>query len=146
MLFRSEKDVRSMGRAASGVRGIRLKKGGEVVGMDMISEGKPGKDEQLLVVMHNGFGKRTNVSNYKVQHRGGSGVTTAKVTPKTGDIVAAFIVNAKLANNDLIIMSNKGQVIRLPLKGVNILGRATQGVRLMRFKEEGDKVASVTFI
>jgi DNA gyrase subunit A len=141
-----EKDVRSMGRAASGVRGIRLKKGGEVVGMDMISEGKPGKDEQLLVVMHNGFGKRTNVSNYKVQHRGGSGVTTAKVTPKTGDIVAAFIVNAKLANNDLIIMSNKGQVIRLPLKGVNILGRATQGVRLMRFKEEGDKVASVTFI
>jgi len=141
-----EKDVRSMGRAASGVRGIRLKKSGLVVGMDMISEGKPGKDEQLLVVMHNGFGKRTNVSNYKVQRRGGSGVTTAKITSKTGDIISSFIVNAKLASNDLIIMSNKGQVIRLPLKGVNISGRATQGVHLMRFKEAGDKVASVTFI
>lgn len=141
-----EKDVRSMGRAASGVRGIRLKKGGAVVGMDMISEGKPGKDEQLLVVMDNGFGKRTNISNYKVQHRGGSGVTTAKITPKTGDIISSFIVNASLAANDLIIMSNKGQVIRLPLKGVNISGRSTQGVHLMRFKEAGDKVASVTFI
>lgn len=141
-----EKDVRAMGRAASGVRGIRLKKEGLVVGMDMVFESKPSKDEQLCVVMENGFGKRTGIANYKVQNRGGSGVTTAKVTPKTGNIVAAFIVKAKLAEEDLIIISNKGQVIRLPLKTVNIIGRATQGVRLMRFKEAGDKVASVTFV
>ncbi|MFA6027510.1 MAG: DNA gyrase subunit A [Patescibacteria group bacterium] len=141
-----EKDVRAMGRAASGVRGIRLKKEGVVVGMDLLFEGKAGKDEQLLTVMENGFGKRTGVANYKVQNRGGSGVTTAKITPKTGKINASFIVNAKLAQEDLIIMSNKGQVIRLPLKAVNISGRATQGVRLMRFKEPSDKVASVTFV
>lgn len=141
-----ETDVRAMGRSASGVRGMRLKKNGLVMGMDMIFEGKPSKDEQLLVVMENGFGKRTGISNYKVQHRGGSGVTTAKITPKTGNIISSFIVNAKLAGEDLIIISEKGQVIRLPLKSVNILGRSTQGVRLMRFKEAGDKVASVTFI
>ena len=141
-----EKDVRAMGRGAAGVRGIKIKKEGHIVGMDLIDEGKAGKDEQLLVVMDKGYGKRTNVKNYKVQGRGGSGVKTAKVTPKTGEIVSGFIVNAKLADKDLIIISEKGQVIRLPLKGVSILGRATQGVRLMRFKEKDDRVASVTFV
>jgi len=141
-----EKDVRAMGRSAAGVRGIRLKKEGLIEGMDLINEGKPEPDEQLLVVMENGYGKRTNLRNYKVQNRGGSGVKTAKITPKTGKIVSSFIVNGKLASKDLIIISQKGQVIRLPLKGVSILGRATQGVRLMRFKEASDKVASVTFV
>lgn len=141
-----EKDVRPMGRAASGVRGIRLKKEGLVVGMDMVGGDSPSKDEQLTVVMDKGYGKRTNISNYKIQKRGGSGVTTAKITPKTGNIVAAFIVNAKRSEEDLIIISHKGQVIRLPLKGVNVIGRATQGVRLMRFKAQGDQVASVTFV
>jgi len=96
--------------------------------------------------MENGFGKRTNLNNYKVQRRGGSGVKTAKITEKTGNAVMAFIVNAQLEKEDLVIISNKGQVIRLPLKSVSVLGRATQGVRLMRFKEKDNQVASVTFV
>jgi len=114
--------------------------------LDMINEGKVEQHEQLLVVMELGFGKRTFMRNYRVQGRSGSGIKTAKITPKTGKIVVAFIVNAKLEKEDLIIMSDKGQVIRLPLKSVSVLGRATQGVRLMRFSEPSDKVASVTFI
>lgn len=141
-----EKDIRAMGRNASGVRGIRLKGNDMVVGMDIIIGGKTQSNEQALVVMENGFGKRTSVSSYKVQNRGGSGIKTAKVTPKTGRVVTSFIVNAKLEGEDLIIISINGQVIRLPIKSVSVLGRATQGVRLMRFKEKDDKVASVTFI
>jgi DNA gyrase subunit A len=142
-----EKDVRAMGRGASGVRGIKIKKtNDEVVGMDILDKGKADTAEQLLVVLANGYGKRTPLKEYKVQGRGGSGIKTATVTAKTGKMESAFIVNAKLADEDLIIISEKGQVIRLPLKSVNVIGRATQGVRLMRFKEESDKVASVTFI
>jgi len=141
-----EKNIRAMGRAAAGVRGIRLRKGDGVVGMDIINDGKATASEQLLVVMENGFGKRTSLGYYKVQGRGGSGIKTAKVSNKTGKIVSAFVVNKNLENEDLIIISEKGQVIRLPLRSVNVLGRATQGVRLMRFKETNDKVASVTFI
>ncbi len=142
-----ETDVRSMGRGAAGVRGIKFKKSDDgVVGMDILYQGKAGPDEHLLVVMKNGFGKRTPLKEYKVQGRGGTGIKTATVTPKTGRIESAFIVNAKLIDEDIIIISDKGQVIRLPLKTVNIIGRATQGVKLMRFKEEGDRVASVTFV
>jgi len=142
-----EKDVREMGRGAAGVRGIKLKKSGdEVVGMDILYNGKASADEQVLVVMSNGYGKRTPLQDYKTQGRGGSGIKTASVTPKTGRVEAAFIVNGKLVNEDLIIISDNGQVIRLPLKSVNIIGRATQGVRLMKFKAESDKVASVTFV
>jgi DNA gyrase subunit A len=141
-----EKDIRAMGRNASGVRGIRLKGNDEIVGMDIIVGGKTQSNEQALVVTENGFGKRTSVSSYKVQNRGGSGIKTAKITPKTGKVVTSFIVNAKLEGEDLIIISINGQVIRLPIKSVSVLGRATQGVRLMRFKEKDDKVASVTFI
>ncbi|PIS05313.1 MAG: DNA gyrase subunit A [Candidatus Buchananbacteria bacterium CG10_big_fil_rev_8_21_14_0_10_42_9] len=141
----AEKNIRAMGRNAAGVKSIRLKADDEVVGMDVVSDALK-KDGQLLVVMSNGFGKRTGISQYKVQGRGGSGVKTASVTAKTGEIVYATVVNAKSDEGDIIIISNKGQVIRLPLKSVNILGRATQGVRLMRFKAAGDKVASVSFI
>jgi len=141
-----EKHVRPMGRNASGVRAIKIKGDDRVAGMDMINEGKVEQHEQLLVVMEIGFGKRTGMRNYRVQGRGGTGIKTAKITSKTGKIVAAFIVNAKLETEDLIIMSVRGQVIRLPLKSVSVLGRATQGVRLMRFSETGDKVASVTFV
>ncbi|OGY93664.1 MAG: DNA gyrase subunit A, partial [Candidatus Komeilibacteria bacterium RIFOXYA2_FULL_45_9] len=142
-----EEGVRAMGRGAAGVRGIKFKqKSDGVVGMDILYQGKAGTDEQLLVVMVNGYGKRTPLKEYKVQGRGGTGIKTATVTDKTGNIESAFIVKAKLANEDLIIISDKGQVIRLPLKSVNVIGRATQGVRLMRFKEAGDNVASVTFI
>ena len=141
-----EGDVRVMGRGASGVRGIRLKKEDLIRGMDIINVGRADSNEQLLVVMKNGYGKRTALGSYKVQGRGGSGVKTAKITDKTGNIDSAFIVSAKLEKEDLIIISEKGQVIRLPLKSISTLGRATQGVRLMRFKEKSDKVASVTFI
>ncbi len=141
-----ETGVRAMGRSAAGVRGIRLKKDDWVVGIDLIFEGKPSKEEQLLVVMDNGFAKRSSVSEFKTQGRGGGGVKAAKVTSKTGKTVAAFVVNAKLAEEDLIVMSEKGQVIRLPLKSVSVLGRATQGVRVMRFKVAGDTVANVTFV
>ncbi|MFA5069713.1 MAG: DNA gyrase subunit A [Patescibacteria group bacterium] len=141
-----EKDVRPMGRGAAGVRAIRLKGKDIVAGMDIIDLGEDTSILQLAVVMQNGFGKRTGVKSYKVQHRGGSGVKTAKITPKTGRIISGFIVNQKLEKEDLIIISRKGQVIRLPLKSVSVLGRATQGVRLMRFSEKDDAVASVTFI
>ncbi len=141
-----EKSVRVMGRNAAGVRGMRLKGSDTVAGMDIINEGKAEEFEQLLVVMENGYGKRTPLKEYRVQGRGGSGIRTAKITPKTGKAIAAFIVNAKLEKEDLVIISKKGQVIRLPLKTVSVLGRATQGVRLMKFSEAGDGVASVTFV
>ncbi|MBP9802302.1 DNA gyrase subunit A [Patescibacteria group bacterium] len=141
-----ETSVRAMGRSAAGVHGIRLKKSDEVVGVDLIADGKINTGEQLLVVMANGFGKRTELKEYKVQGRGGSGIKTAQVTSKTGDIASAGIVSDRMADEDMIIISKKGQVIRLPLKTVSVLGRATQGVRLMRFKDVSDKVSSVTFI
>ncbi len=141
-----EKGVRPMGRSAAGVRGIRLKKDDQVVGMDLVYGGKPAKDEQLLVVMENGFAKRTKLSEFKVQGRGGSGIRAAKITSKTGQAIAAFIVSDKSEQEDIIVISTKGQVIRLPLKSIPVIGRATQGVRVMRFKQEGDKVANVTFV
>ena len=141
-----EKTVRPMGRSAAGVRGMKLKSGDEITGMDLINEGKPSPDEQLLVIMSSGYGKRTKLREYKVQNRGGSGVRTAHITPKIGQVVTAFVVNAKREKEDLIVMSAKGQVIRLSLKTVSVLGRDTQGVRVMRFKESSDQVASVTFV
>ncbi|HTX86714.1 MAG TPA: DNA gyrase C-terminal beta-propeller domain-containing protein, partial [Candidatus Nanoarchaeia archaeon] len=143
----SEDDVREMGRNAAGVRGIRLKGKDIMVGMGVISTDKERvKKYQVLSIMANGFGKRSPLSLYKVQGRGGSGIRTAHVTDKTGKLTNAFVVNAEtMADRDLIIISEKGQVIRLPFKQVNELGRDTQGVRVMRFKEEGDKVACVTW-
>lgn len=141
-----EKDVRPMGRNAAGVRGIKIKGSDKIAGMGLINEGKTEAYEQLLVVMANGFGKRTFLKSYRVQGRGGTGIKTAKITTKTGKVVAAFIVNAKLEKEDLIIISDKGQVIRLTLKSVSVLGRATQGVRLMKFSEPDDGVASVSFV
>ena len=140
-----ESQVRPMGRAASGVRGIRLKGSDAIVGMDVVDPALT-RVGQLLTVMAQGYGKRSNLTNYKTQGRGGSGVKTAKITSKTGNIVTATVVNSKVMEEDMIIISAKGQVIRLTLKSVNVLGRATQGVRLMKFKEPDDKVASVTFI
>jgi DNA gyrase subunit A len=143
----AEDDVREMGRNATGVRGIRLKGKDLMVGMGIISTDKERvKKYQVLNIMANGFGKRSPLDLYKVQGRGGSGIRTAHVTDKTGKLTNAFVVNAEtMADRDLIIISEKGQVIRLPFKQVNELGRDTQGVRVMRFKEEGDKVACVTW-
>lgn len=143
----SEKTVREMGRNAAGVRGIRLKKKGDrVIGMDIVEPDAVNKNMlELFVLSANGLGKRTNLKEYKMQGRGGSGIKTMNVTPKTGEIKAGIVCNAK-DERDIIIISSKGQVIRLPFNTVKKSGRATQGVRLMRFKEASDKVATVTFI
>lgn len=143
-----ETDVRDMGRTAAGVYGIRLKKEDAVIGMGVVKTDKEKlKKYQLVTIMEQGFGKRSPLNLYKVQGRGGSGIRTAKVTAKTGKIVNSYVVNAdSMKEKDLIIISEKGQVIRLPFKSVNKLGRDTQGVRLMRFKNPDDKVACVTWI
>ena len=143
----AEKDVRDMGRGAAGVHGIRIKKNDRVIGMGVAKTDKEKiKKYQILTIMSHGFGKRTELVLYKVQGRGGSGVKTAKVTDKTGELTNAFLINAEtMAEKDLIIISEKGQVIRLTLKSISVLGRDTQGVRIMRFKEDKDRVASVTW-
>jgi DNA gyrase subunit A len=143
-----ETDVRDMGRGAAGVHGIRLHKDDSVIGMGIAKTDKERKRHyQILTIMENGFGKRTDFNAYKVQGRGGSGIKTAKVTTRTGDITNAFLVNAdNMENRDVIVISDKGQVIRTPFKSVSLLGRDTQGVKIMRFKEEGDKVAGVTWV
>lgn len=140
-----EKDIRDMGRNAAGVRGIRLKKDDKVVGMDIV-DNSLSDIGQLLVVMSKGYGKRTSIKQYKIQSRGGMGVKTAKITSKTGEIISALVVNSKVLEEDLIIISSMGQVIRLPINTISVLGRSTQGVRLMKFKENGDSVASTTFV
>ena len=136
-----EKDLRSMGRNARGVRGIRLKAEDKIVGMGVIEKSKLESD--LLIVMENGYGKKTGLGSYKKQRRGGMGIKTAKISDKTGFIVAGRIIEPKI--EDLIAISQKGHVIRMPLKNISKLGRATQGVRIMRLEEKG-KVASVTCV
>ncbi|MDO8598747.1 MAG: DNA gyrase C-terminal beta-propeller domain-containing protein, partial [bacterium] len=142
-----EKDVRSMGRVASGVRGMKLgKKDDIVVGMNVIGKGCSPDVCEVLVIMDHGYGKRTKLNQYRVQGRGGSGIKTAEITSKTGKLVTAFVFNSKAPPADLIVVSRNGQVIRLPYAEVRVASRATQGVRVMRFKEESDEVASVTYV
>ena len=135
-----EKDIRPMGRSASGVKGITLKQDDELVGMDILSTQEKGKN--LLVVMSNGYGKKTALSLFKQQRRGGTGVKAARTTDKTGPVVTAYIIREE---EELIVISSKGQVIRITLKNIPKLGRATQGVRIMRLTS-GDNVASVTIV
>ena len=100
---------------------------------------------ELLVVSAHGLGKRTPVDEYKVQGRGGSGIKTMNITDKTGLIVGTKVVN-KTEEQDLMLISKKGQVVRTPLKSVPSLGRATQGVRIMRFKTDGDVVVNFALL
>lgn len=137
----SEHDVRDMGRASIGVRGIKLKKDDEVVEMDIVKE--PDSTE-LLVIMANGLGKMTKITNYRFQSRGGTGVKTANVTSKTGKVVGAKVIT-KGNLSDLIIISKSGQIIRLRTDQIPTQGRTTQGVYLMRMKPS-DKVASISLI
>ena len=138
-----EKDVRAMGRSAGGVRGIKLKKDDKVVGMEVVFKNQKGI--QLLIITENGYGKRTDLKEYKVQNRGGSGIKTANVTSKTGKLIGAAIINVDEIEEDLIITSEKGQIIRIPLKDISTLGRATQGVRVMK-PAPGDKVSAITVL
>lgn len=141
-----EKDVRPMGRTAAGIHAIRLKKGDEVVGMDIIPQNlKDPMDKQnyILVVMENGYGKRTDIKEYRLQSRGGSGIKTANVTSKTGQVVYSCVLNHD--KEDLIVISQKGTVIRTPIESIAKISRSTQGVRIMKL-EEGDKVASAACV
>lgn len=140
-----EDDVRPMGRVAAGVRGIKLKGEDYVVGMEVMTQEQIKEGRLLLVIMENGLGKRTDVEEYGVQNRGGQGVKTAQITAKTGQLVGAYVVTAD-DERDLLLVSKAGQVIRTSVKSVSIIGRATQGVRVMRFKTEGDKVATAAMV
>lgn len=139
-----EKDVRAMGRTASGVTGMRLKKDDKIISMDIIRKEVDVKALEVLIVTENGLGKKTDLAFYKIQNRAGSGIKTLKVTPKTGKIVFMYILN-NTEEHDLVIISKSGQTIRTPLNAVSTLGRATQGVRVMRL-DENDKVASATIL
>lgn len=134
-------DVREMGRTAGGVRGMSVRKGDRVVSAEVIPA-LEAKDTSLLVIMSKGYGKRTKLSEYKVQGRGGSGIKTADVTPKTGEIIGAKIFVGDLKEEELVVISKKGQVIRTSVAGISLLSRATQGVRIMRLYE-GDSIASI---
>ncbi|KKT94757.1 MAG: gyrase subunit A protein [Parcubacteria group bacterium GW2011_GWC1_45_14] len=138
-----EADVRHMGRTAAGVRGIKLRKDDLVIGMDAVL--KDQKGNQIMIITENGYGKRTDMKHYKVQKRGGSGIKTAQVTTKTGKLVGGNVVNIDDIEGDLIVTSIKGQIIRIPLASIPVLGRATQGVRVMR-PQSGDKVAAATVL
>ena len=126
-----------MGRAAAGVRGMRLAVDDEIIGMDIIKKTEAIK--HLLVIMENGYGKRTKVSEYRLQKRGGTGIKTARINAKTGQIVYSKVVGPD--DKDLIVISNKGQVIRSSLGSISVIGRASSGVRVMRLSTS-DKVAS----
>ena len=132
----SEKDVRSMGRSARGVRGIRLRPRDEIVGMDVIKD----KKQKLLVVSANGYGKATMAENIPAHSRGGVGVKAAAVSEKTGPVVAVHTLDPEAT--EVIMMSTKGQAIRIAVKEIPTQSRATQGVRIMRLND-GDTVASI---
>ncbi|OIP58594.1 MAG: DNA gyrase subunit A [Candidatus Moranbacteria bacterium CG_4_9_14_3_um_filter_45_14] len=138
-----ETDVRPMGRNASGVRGMKLKNIDRIVGMDILP--KDVKGLELLILSQNGFGKRSEMKSYKVQKRGGSGIKTMKITSKTGKLVGATVTSMADIESDLILTSEKGTIIRVPFKSVPLLGRVTQGVRVMK-PQPGDSVAAFTIL
>ncbi|MBR2289732.1 MAG: DNA gyrase subunit A [Clostridia bacterium] len=131
----AEKDGRSVGRVSQGVIGIRLDDGDEVIGMEPISDRSKGT---LLAITENGFGKRTELEEYRVQNRGGRGLITYKITPKTGDIVGVRVVTGE---EDVMLITDTGTIIRINVSEINVLGRSTQGVTLMRTNE--GKVVSI---
>ncbi len=132
-------DVREMGRSAGGVRGMKLGKADMIVGVGIVT--KDVKDATLLVMSENGFGKRTKIEEYKTQKRGGSGIKTAKVTSKTGDLVVASLITPEVS--EIIAISKKGQVIKTDIDSISVLGRQTQGVKIMK-PRAGDSLASLT--
>ena len=132
-----EKDVRPVGRSAQGVIGIKLDDDDFVIGMESIIASN--RQATLLAITENGFGKRTELEEYRVQNRGGKGVITYKITPKTGDIVGIKIVEE---NEDVMLITNSGTIIRFKVKDVSVLGRSTQGVTLMRTSGD-ERVVSI---
>jgi DNA gyrase subunit A len=134
-----EEDVRAMGRAARGVKGVSLSKDDKVIGMEIVSKDSK---ETILIVTANGYGKRTSMEEYRTQGRGGVGIITQKTTDKVGAVVSAWLVQDK---HQILLMTNEGQTIRMKCSDISIISRNTQGVRLMNMKE-GEFVTSVALI
>jgi DNA gyrase subunit A len=133
----AETTVRSMGRTATGVRGMRLSEGDEVIGMICM---RAGTRDDVLVVSEQGMGKRSALEDYRVTNRGGKGVKTINITAKTGKLIAIKNVND---DNDLVIINKSGIAIRLRVSSLRVVGRATQGVRLINLEKKNDEIASV---
>jgi len=131
----NEKDVRVMGRTATGVRGIRLGKDDVVVGQLVIKR----QGTSVLVVTENGYGKRSDINDYRLAHRGGKGVFTVKTTPKVGKMISLMEVVDK---DELVIITTKGMVIRQDIKALRVMGRNTQGVRVINLKDR-DSIADI---
>jgi DNA gyrase subunit A len=129
-----ENQIREMGRTAHGMRGIKISKDDEVVGMELVAP-----HTQILTVTANGYGKRTQASEYRTQNRGGSGIFTVKRTQKTGDVIG---IKTVVEEDELMLISNKGKIIRLRAVDIPVQGRSTQGVRLITL-EEGERVVAV---
>ncbi|MES2994780.1 MAG: DNA gyrase subunit A [Patescibacteria group bacterium] len=136
-----EADTRAMGRTAGGVRGMSVKADDRVVSAEVVSAGAKGAT--LLVIMDKGYGKKTSLNEYKIQGRGGSGIKTAEVTAKTGEIIGAKVLIGEAdSEEEIVVISKKGQVIRVTSAEIPSLSRATQGVRIMKMRE-GDSIASM---
>jgi DNA gyrase subunit A len=133
-----ESDIREMGRTAMGVRGIKLGKGDEVISAQAVPNEL--NNASIMVISANGYGKCTDIDEYKIQNRGGSGVKTAKVTAKTGDLISAKVFGE--GEGEIVAISKKSQVIRVDAKEIPVLGRQTQGVRIMKLRD-GDSIASL---
>lgn len=137
-----EEEVRPVGRSAGGVKGITLRTGDEVISMDVI-DGQAKVQPDLLIVLENGFGKRTSFDHFRTQHRGGLGLKCANVTPKTGNVVGIEVITDETM--DALLISKQGVVIRISVKMIRKLGRDTQGVTIMRL-DDNDRVASVALL
>jgi DNA gyrase subunit A len=129
--------VRTVGRNAAGVRGISLSKDDEVIGMITVEE----ESEDILVVSENGYGKRSLIQDYRIIRRGGKGVKTINVTEKTGKLIA---LKGVTDNDDIMIITRKGLTIRLSVSEMRVLGRATQGVKLINLKQD-DQIAAIAY-
>jgi DNA gyrase subunit A len=140
----NESDVRAMGRAAAGVRGMKFDQGDAIVGMDVIQKDSD-KKLTLTVLSEHGYGKKSPLTQYKVQKRGGSGIKTMQLTDKTGPLVTAIVTSEDDMESDMLITSHKGIIIRVPFNSVPQLSRATQGVRIMR-PQAGDRVGAFTLL
>ncbi len=128
-----ESGVRSVGRASQGVRGMLLAEGDHIVGMEVLTDGKT-----LMTITENGYGKRTSIDEYPIQNRGGKGVITIKTTERNGVVIAILLVTDE---DDVMLVTSRGKIIRMPVKDISVIGRNTQGVRLIAM-QPGERVAS----
>jgi DNA gyrase subunit A len=138
-----ETDVRATGRGAYGVKGVTLGEADEVVSAEVVAtrEGEP--EPTILTVTANGYGKRTELAEYRQQSRGGKGIITIKTTERNGPVVSAISVHE---SEQVMLITNKGMLIRMPAKGISVIGRNTQGVRLITVESRDEQVAAVAMV